>query len=202
MLHWYVLHVKPNAEYRVTEALTAQRVETFLPTIKSHRPRPGRATTPLFPSYLFARIDFENTGYGAIAWLPGMRRVVTIDRRPAIIEDQVIQELQGRMDAIWSQGGWLQHNLQPGDQVVIRSGPLAGLAGIFDRPTTGMQRVRILLNFLGQTRPVDVSLTNLTLVPTSAGESLAAATAVSLPDSARRRQRSTRGKGRRIHHSE
>jgi transcriptional antiterminator RfaH len=201
LLHWYVLHVKPNAEYQVTEALAAHQVETFLPTIKSQRPRPGRETTPLFPSYLFAHIDFEATGYGVIAWLPGMRRVVAVDRRPAIVEDTVIEALRVRMDAVWAQGGWLAHNLQPGDPVVIRSGPLEGLAGVFDRPTTGPQRVRILLNFLGQARPVDVALADLEPVRASKGEGIDEAPA-NPPDAGNRRRRSTRGKGRRIHYPE
>lgn len=201
LLHWYVLHVKPNAEYQVAKALATHRVETFLPTIKTHRPRPGRETTPLFPSYLFAHIDFEETGYGVVAWLPGMRRVVASDRRPAVVDDDVIEALQARMDAIWAQGGWLAHNMQPGDPVVIRSGPLEGLAGIFDRPTTGTQRVRILLNFLGQTRPVDVALADLAPVQAgkSEGSSAAETSQVGAPSS---RRRSTRGKGRRIHYQD
>ena len=201
MLHWYVLHVKPNAEYRVAEALTTHQVETFLPTIKSHRPRRGRETTPLFPSYLFAHVDFEQTGYGVIAWLPGMRRVVTVDRRPAIVDDAVIETLRGRLEAVWARGGWLEHNLQPGDPVVIRSGALEGLYGIFDRPTTGVQRVRILLNFLGQARPVDVALADLAPVRTGASEATPE-TGIGKPDAAPRRRRGTRGKGRHIHYQE
>lgn len=197
MLHWYVLHVKPNAEYRVAEVLASHQIEAFLPTIKSHRPRPGRDTTPLFPSYLFAYVDFETTGYGVIAWIPGMRRVVTVDRRPAIVEDTVIAALRERLESVWAKGGWLEHNLQPGDAVMIRSGALEGLSGVFDRPTTGVQRVRILLNFLGQARPVDVALADL--APVRAGTTEGASeTGVNQPDAATRHRRGTRGKGRRI----
>lgn len=198
MLQWYVLHVKPNAEYRVAEVLTTHQVETFLPTIKSHRPRPGRATTPLFPSYLFAHIDFEQTGYGVVTWIPGMRRVVAVDHRPAIVEDTVIEALRTRMTAVWARGGWLDYNLQPGDAVIIRAGALEGLAGVFDRPLSGAQRARILLNFLGQTRPVEVVLSDLVPARGSAGEVKEPA-----PDpAAGARRRGTRGKGRRIRYQD
>ena len=201
MLYWYALHVKPNAEYLVAEILESRSIETYLPTLKSLHPRPGHTTTPYFPSYLFARIDFEVTGYAAIAWTPGIRGVVAIERRPAILEDEVIQAIRERVDQIWAVGGLPTHTFQPGDRVRIRAGALQGLMGVFEGPTTPTQRVRILLNFLGRARPAEVPVDGLELAAPDDMDPL------DLIEIAREREqahlrRGTRGKGRKVRYQE
>lgn len=197
MLHWYALHLKPNAEYLVAEILQSRSIETYLPTLKSRHPRPGRTTTPYFPTYLFARIDFDITGYAAIAWTPGIRGVVTVERRPAIVEDEVVEALRERMAQIWAEGGLPTHKFRPGDRVRIRDGALQGLMGIFEGPTTPTQRVHILLNFLGRARPAEIPVEELELAAADDIDPL------DLIETERERQqmqlrRSTRGKGRKI----
>ena len=201
MLHWYALHVKPNAEYLVAEILESRLLETYLPTLKSLHPRPGRKTAPYFPSYLFARIDFEVTGYGAIAWTPGIRGVVAVERRPAIVEDEVIQVIRERVDQIWATGGPPTHTFQPGDRVRIREGALQGLMGIFEGPTTPTQRVHILLNFLGRARPAEVPVAELELAAADDIDPLDLIETAREKEQARLR-RGTRGKGRKIRYPE
>jgi transcriptional antiterminator RfaH len=197
LLHWYALHVKPNAEYLVVEILESRSIETYLPTLKSLHPRPGHTTTPYFPSYLFARIDFEVTAYAAIAWTPGIRGVVAVERRPAVLEDEVIQALRERVDQIWAAGGLPTHTFQPGDRVRIREGALQGLMGVFDGPTTPTQRVRILLNFLGRARPAEVPVDGLELASADDTDPLDLIEIAREREQARLR-RGTRGKGRTI----
>ena len=199
MLNWYALHVKPNAEYLVAEILARHPIETYLPTLKSLNPRPGRTTKPYFPSYLFARIDFDVTSYRVVAWTPGIRGIVTVERRPAIIEDEVIEAIRERVSLIWAEGGLPTHSFQPGDRVRIRSGALQGLMGVFEGPTTPTQRVHILLNFLGRARPAEVPVQELELAAPDDIDPL------DLIETAREREqrrlrRGTRGKQRQIHY--
>ncbi len=198
MLHWYALHVKPNAEYRVNELLGQREVETFLPTLPSLHPRRGRTTIPLFASYLFARLDFEVVGYAAVAWMPGIRGVVSVEHHPATIEDVVIEELRALVAELWAKGGLPTHSFLPGDRVRIREGPLQGLMGIFEGPTTPTERVHILLNFLGRGRPAVVPVASLELARPDDLDPLDRVEEEE--ERQHRRRRGTRGKGRQIHY--
>ncbi len=188
-LAWYVLHTKANAEYRVARLLAQRGIETFLPTVRAVRPRPGYTTVPLFPSYLFARLDLECIELSAILWTPGLRTIVTFNHQPAVVPDDVIAFIRQRVDEINSVGGLPSHPFKPGDRVRIRSGPLAGLEGIFEGPTGPAERVRILIEFLGRM--------NTATVPVDILERVADMVACMKP----KRRRRTRGKGRRIRYA-
>lgn len=186
---WYVLHTKANAEYRVARLLAQRRIETFLPTVRAVRPRPGYTTVPLFPSYLFARLDLEVVELSSILWTPGLRTIVTFNYRPAVVPDEVILFIRRRVDEINAVGGMPSHPFKPGDRVRIRSGPLAGLEGIFEGPTGPAERVRILIEFLGRM--------STATVPVDFLERVADVVQTSKP----KRRRRTRGKGRRIRYA-
>ncbi len=184
--YWYVLHTKANAEYRVARYLDQQGIETFLPVVRAARPRPGYTTVPLFPSYLFAHLDLDCTDVTIILWTPGLRRIVAFDNRLATVPDTVIQYIRQRVEEIDSYGGLPTHDFKPGERVLIRSGPLAGLEGIFEGPLGPAERVRVLIEFLGR-------LTTAT-VPVECLEHVAR----NLYVPRRKLPRRTRGKGRRI----
>jgi transcriptional antiterminator RfaH len=52
----------------------------------------------------------------------------------------------------------LPEAIAPGDDVSIASGPLQGATGTVTRLLPGRERVRVLLEFLGSTREVEVPL--------------------------------------------
>lgn len=57
---WYVIYVKAKQEKRVHERLQEMQVESFLPlikTISNWSDRRKLITKPLFPSYLFVRLN-------------------------------------------------------------------------------------------------------------------------------------------------
>ena len=198
MLHWYALNTKPNAEYQVVELLARHRVETFLPTLKATRPRRGHNSVPLFPGYLFVHVDFDVMGYSTIAWMPGLRGIVGVERQAAIVDDEIVVVLRSRVDELWKQGGLPTHSFKPGDRVRINSGPLEGLMGVFDSPLTPSERVRILLNFLGRSRPTMVMVSDLAPASVHDVDPLDAIETEQARAEARRRR--TRGKGRKIHY--
>ncbi|PKO22686.1 MAG: hypothetical protein CVU38_07990 [Chloroflexi bacterium HGW-Chloroflexi-1] len=84
---------------------------------------------------------------------------------------------------IEAQGGLPTHHFKPGDEVIIEEGPLAGLSGIFQGPLGPAERVRILVDFLGQASRIEVPV---------------AALRAATEEESRRRRRGTRGHGRRI----
>jgi transcriptional antiterminator RfaH len=186
MERWYTLYTKPNVEYQVADSLKQRGLETYLPETESANPRAGRERKPVFPCYLFLRIDVEATGLIGVQWTPGLRWVVTFDERPTPVPDEAIQAIRRRVDGINAAGGWPAHGFRPGDAVRVADGPLHGLVGIFERPTTPSQRVQVLLTFLGQVSRAWLAAADLERAPAGA----------EIPQP--RPPRRTRGRGRRI----
>jgi len=64
---WYVLQTKPRKEDFVVGQLSGRRAEIFFPRlVESVRTGEGRQQrlSPMFPSYLFVKIDVDENGKG------------------------------------------------------------------------------------------------------------------------------------------
>lgn len=181
---WYALYTKPNAEAQVGRALEARGFRFFLPLLPPSGPQ-GRPQ-PLFPTYLFVYCDLSEVNVEQLQFLPGLRRIVSFAGKPAVVSEEAIEMMARELDEIESAGGILKHSFKPGDTVVIDSGPLAGLRGVFQGPLGPAERVRILVRFLGETNRAEVPLEALRKV--------------SDDDVVLRRRRGTRGRGRRINY--
>lgn len=185
---WYTLYTKPNAEHRVAAALQDQGLQTYLPEIESFKAHQKRARRPFFPCYLFAKIDFEAIGLVQVEWTPGLRYVVAFDNRPVPLANEVIELIQRKLDGIEAAGGRPAHNFKPGEIVRITAGPFQDMLAILEGPSTPRMRVRVLLNILGEASRMQIEVTDLEKVSSDAG------------DSAPKRPRRTRGRGRYIDH--
>jgi transcription elongation factor/antiterminator RfaH len=154
MEHWYTLYTKPNREQQVQDLLHKQGIETYLPTVRRRvrrRDRPDRIV--YFPCYLFARLDFDTTPRSSIDWMPGVRRVISSGNEPTMVADEVVAVIRRRLEGIEQVG---YGELQQGVLVRIVSGPLRELEAVFDRPLPAANRVRILLQVLGHSTPVEI----------------------------------------------
>jgi len=192
-LAWYVLYTKPNAEYRLARHLEERGIPVFFPTLRSPRPRRGHTSVPLFPSYLFFQVDMDTFDMRALRWAPGLRYIVKFDNKPAAVPNGVIEYLRRKVEEINAAGGLPTHSFKPGDRVIIRSGPMAGLQAIFTGPMKPAERVNVLLEFLGRLTRAQVPVEYLEL----ADEDEIARILYETPPRRKRRRR-TRGKGRVI----
>ncbi|OIO87591.1 MAG: hypothetical protein AUK03_17725 [Anaerolineae bacterium CG2_30_64_16] len=177
---WYALYTKPNAEAQVARTLMVRGFKVFLPLLPT---RQGERIKPLFPTYLFVHCDLDTVDVRNLYWVPGLRRIVRYGSRPVVVPDNAIEIIEAGLRKIEAQGGLPKHHFKPGDEVIIEEGPLAGLSGIFQGPIGPAERVRILVDFLGQANRAEVPVT-----------ALRAAT----EEDIQRRRRGTRGHGRRI----
>lgn len=183
MLRWYALNTKPRSEARVARALMVRNYEIFLPLLPAAASEPIQ---PLFPSYLFVHCDLEVVSVASLQWIPGLRRIVSFDGRPAIVPDDAIALIRSQLRQIEAQGGLPTHHFKPGDEVVIDEGPLAGLRGIFQGPLGPAERVHILIRFLGEVNRAEVPVSVLRPAPEEPERPL--------------RRRGTRGHQRRINY--
>jgi len=156
-LHWFVIHTKPRDEYRVKNHFEGMEIETLLPLCENFQYSHGRMSrviNPLFPNYLFARLDLEHHYY-KVKWTRGVNRILGAGNEPIPISETVTQMLKDRMGD--DNTVKLLDELQEGDLVQITSGPLRDLIGVFQRRSSSGERVKILLNLIGVDVPVQIS---------------------------------------------
>ncbi len=146
---WYALYTKTMQEQVVAQQLEQQGLEVFFPcyTERLHRgPRP----LPLFPGYLFVRLELEETGLGVLQWTPGLCYVVSFAGSPARVPDEAIELVRRQLLQIEERGGLCASRFQAGEHVRISRGPLTGMEAVFDGAIGPVDRVRILIAFLGE----------------------------------------------------
>jgi transcriptional antiterminator RfaH len=145
---WYVIQTKPKKGEEAGTYLSTSGVEIFNPLIEAFTLRNGRINKelkPLFPGYLFAKFDLEQS-YPLVRWARGVKKVLGFGETPESISEEVVEIIKARAD---TQGiVRVKHHLEPNDVVRIKTGPLKDLLGIFERWLSDSERVRILLNLI------------------------------------------------------
>ncbi len=154
-MNWYAVYTKPKMEDAVSGKLGQQGIEVFNPKLKLKkylRRQYRDVIEPLFPCYVFGRFEPE-THLWMITYTRGVKKVVGGKAGPWPVAEEVIDFIRcHEKDGLIIIG---QAEICEGDKVTIASGPFAGLAGIFERPMRGSERVVLLLNALGyQTRVI------------------------------------------------
>jgi transcriptional antiterminator RfaH len=155
--NWYLVFTKPRQEQKADHHLREQAFETYLPYCRAQRVRGGRrvaVSEPLFPGYLFIRLDTCSDNWAPIRSTPGVSRLVRFGPAPAPVPDACVALLRQHEDesglhAIGSAP------LNKGDKVHVLSGPFAGLEAVYLEPR-GQDRAMILLNVLGGLKPVEM----------------------------------------------
>lgn len=145
-LLWYAIHTKPRQEDVAEMNLQNLGLSTFNPKLKERKIVRGvrqEVIKPLFPSYIFCKFRCHEF-FRAVKYSRGVRGIVGAGDVPTPVDDEIIAIIYGRM-----KGGYViiePPKLQPGDRVMVESGPLQGFVGIFERETKDSERVVILLN--------------------------------------------------------
>jgi len=147
-LQWLVVRTKPNREKWAAENVARQGRIPYLPSISSIVTKGGRTlavSRPLFTSYLFVQTDeqwkFLMNTYGVIG-------VVLNGDKPAILPDDVIQQLRSKED---EQGLVVlpKPRFIPGQSVRITDGAFVNRQGIY-YGQADKERQQVLLDILGR----------------------------------------------------
>jgi transcriptional antiterminator RfaH len=199
---WYALHTKPRAESRVDHALATRGFNTYLPMLPLAK---GGRAEPLFPTYLFICCDLETIDIAQLQWVPGLSHILAFGGKAAVVPEDAILLIRTRLaEAIArgaAQGELSLHEFQPGEEVVIEAGPLAGMRGIFQGPAGAAERVQILIRFLGEANRAEVPAAALRSVADE-GKKAGSGKPAEITGETRPRGRGTRGGGRQIRHSD
>lgn len=164
MKKWYLVQVKRNAHFLAQRNLIRQGFETFIPlqlvtTRKASRFISERK--PLFPGYIFVKLDVVDSPWRKINNTIGVARLVTVANLPKSLPCQLISNLISRCD----ESGNLQKSihLQDGKKIKFLSGPFANFVGTVESIEVE-KRIWILTRFMGQSTRVAVASDQLTVV--------------------------------------
>jgi transcriptional antiterminator RfaH len=152
---WYLVHTKPRLEDVALTNLQRQGYECYLPQMRIERISRRKAevaTEPMFPRYLFIRLDSSDQGK---SWSPirstlGVSQLVHFGARAAKVDDALVELLRQREQIMP-----LDAMFQSGDSVVITDGPFSGIEAIYQTADAD-RRAFILLEILS--KPVSMQI--------------------------------------------
>ena len=163
MNRWYAVYTQCRMETWARANLWERGVEAYLPRYHKRR-RHARRTewiaAPLFPRYLFARVDLSNTGRRLVGAAPGVVSLVCMGREPASLADAVIEDIRAREGEDGLIDLERERALRPGEEVRVCEGPFRDAVGLFAAPGD-RDRVFVLLNLLGREVRARIPVTNL-----------------------------------------
>jgi transcription antitermination factor NusG len=137
---WFAILTKTGREKNATLLLENSGFECYLPVSKSSRKwsdRTKEIDTPLFPGYLFCRMNPNDRLPVLIT--PGVVQIVGTGKRPTPVEDQEIAAIQRAGSSGCSTMPWPY--VQVGQMARIEAGPLQGMSGIVIRIKSGLKLV-------------------------------------------------------------
>jgi transcription antitermination factor NusG len=158
---WYAAYTYPRHERVIAEQLESKGVESFLPTSTTAsrwKDRTVRIHLPLFPSYVFARIELARRV--AVLTVPGVIRILSANGVPIPIPDSEIDAVRRCIN----EGAKLEAHtfVTSGMRVRVRSGPFAGLEGIV---TQGDGKYKVLVSITAIHQSIALELDRECLEP-------------------------------------
>jgi len=151
MNRWYAVNTQAHQEARADENLRRQGFDSWLPRFRrqrKHARRIDHVLAPLFPGYLFVRLDPEIERWRSINGTFGVVRLLCNGDAPLAVPDGLVEEIMQRRDGC----GTVvlpPRSLAFGKVVRVVAGPFADLEGLVQE-MPGRDRVVLLFNLLGR----------------------------------------------------
>lgn len=156
MESWYLLFCKAKQELRAQTNLQNQGFEVFFPEHKIERIVKGRRsikTSPLFPNYLFIKLNTQNCNFSAVKNTRGVSGFVAYGSKFQIVPEQLISQLRSFETACE-----VKSDLpKTGDVVYLNTESFKNVQAIYQEPDGDMRSI-LLVNLLN--KQVTVSVDN------------------------------------------
>src|SRR3984885_6010023 len=152
---WYAVRVRPNYEKPVAAALRGKGFQEFLPLIRSKRQWSDRVKImdlPLFPGYLFCRLNLEERM--PLLTTPGFLYLVGVGKNPEPVDESEIAAIQCVLRSGLVVTPW--PSLVVGQRVQLRYGPLRGLEGVLTK-IANQHRMYVSVTLLKRSISVEVA---------------------------------------------
>ena len=127
--NWYPVYTHPRAEKKAYQALLNKGIEAYLPLhrqLKQWSDRKRWTEEPFIKSYLFVHIrEHEQT---EVLMTKGITRFIYFSGKITSMPDRQIEELKLLMASPYELEITAE-DLQPGEKIMLKAGPLKGLTG-------------------------------------------------------------------------
>jgi transcriptional antiterminator RfaH len=146
---WYLVQSHPHAEEKARVNLGRQGFECFLPAQRRtvrHARKVKSVMAPLFPRYLFVRLDLNRDRWLSVRSTFGVSSLFMIREAPVPVPRGVVEDLLAGLDGDGAVR--LDRGLSPGQDVRVLDGPFTDLVGVLERLDDN-GRVRVLLQIMG-----------------------------------------------------
>lgn len=162
MKNWHLLMTKPREDDRAEAHLLNQEYELFRPLLRQHKIKKGvqvAVTEPLFPRYIFIRLDDVLGNWSRIRSTRGVAKMVRFTDLPAKVPDSLILALQSQCieDNIIDTTQEKPFVYTKGDEIEITEGSFRGITAIIKEQVAD-DRVLLFLNLLGKEQELEISL--------------------------------------------
>ena len=165
MKHWYVVHTHANGELRAKDNLLRQGFDVWFPEYRKKRRHAGRqeiVMKPLFPRYIFVRVNIIDDPWRGIFSTYGVSNMVGDKDGPYKLDDKVVEGIKSRAgdDGIFE---LKSKKFVKGEKVIITAGPFSNLEAVF-HIESDTERALVLLNLMGRDVRTSVSSQDLTAI--------------------------------------
>lgn len=153
---WYLLFSKPRQETRAQMNLIQQGYSVFLPTLlveKIASDRKIEIQEPLFPRYLFIRLDDVQSNWLPVRSTLGVSQLVRFGDKYCRVSDALVHGLMGAEQQ-------RRNFLTTGDTIRVTDGPFKGLEGIYQK-ADGCQRVLVLMQLFSKPQTLVLPVTSV-----------------------------------------
>lgn len=152
---WYLIQCKGGESFRAAEQLENQGFHVFHPVLGVQRKRRGKLvwlTEPLFPHYLFIKLDRVASNWRPIRSTRGVLKLVAFGGQPAVVPTHIVDILREHLvDKEANQEAYFC----VGDVVEVTEGAFKGqLAQLTE--LKGQDRALLLLTLLNRPQQVEV----------------------------------------------
>ena len=151
---WYVLHVKPRTEKKVAWYLGLYKCFHHLPVrivIRKVQRRKVRRELPLFPGYVFARMNADQRREMLQTNL--LVRTIPIPRPRETIHE--LRQLR-RGASTQAEMRVLSTTFHEGDKVRVTTGPMRGMEGYVKRDGAGRTVIYLNVEILGRSVQIEI----------------------------------------------
>src|ERR1700753_560589 len=127
--NWYPVYTHPRAEKKAYQALINKGIEAYLPLhrqLKRWSDRKKWVEEPFIPSYLFVYI--KPGDQAEVLMTKGISRFIYFSGKIASMPQRQIADLKLLMASPYELE-ITEDDLQPGEKIIIKAGPLKGITG-------------------------------------------------------------------------
>ena len=157
---WIVTSTHPHKERMAVENLSRQGFHAYCPRIRKrvrHARRMQQVLRPLFPSYVFIRLNPHLEQWRSIASTLGVRSLIRFGEKPATLPEQFVAGLLATEDGGAVTIPRARDSYQPGEKVRMREGPFDGLIATV-LSAGDSERIVVLMDLLRRSVRVRVSI--------------------------------------------